>query len=227
MRIAIMQPGYLPWLGFFELMFNADLFVFLDDVQYTTRDWRNRNRIRTHQGWQWLTVPVLNNGKKGQMIKDVQINNTVDWRKKHLKALIINYRKAKFFGNYFSDIEKIFCKDRTNLCNFISELILYLKEKLGIATPCIRSSEFNIKSTKSKRIVEICKVLTANELYDSKAAADFLDLSLFEKEHIKVGFQDYKHPIYKQVYKPFVPYMSVIDLLFNCGEESLEIITGG
>ncbi|MCG2712339.1 MAG: WbqC family protein [Candidatus Omnitrophica bacterium] len=225
-RIAIMQPGYLPWLGFFELMYNCDLFVFLDDVQYTKRDWRNRNRIRTHNGWQWLTVPAFNRNKREQLLKNVQINNQINWQKQHFNALRINYRKSKFFDSFSLELESIYFKSWDNLLELNIELILYLAKMFSIETPYIFSSSLNIKNTKSERILEICKLLNANELYDSKAASNFLDLSLFEKEKITVKFQDYRHPVYEQVYKPFIAYLSAIDLLFNCGAESLKIILG-
>jgi len=221
-----MQPGYLPWLGFFELMSKVDLFVFLDDVQYTKRDWRNRNRIRTRSGWQWLTIPVLNKQKSTQLIKDVNINNSMDWRKKHLKALRINYQKAEFFDAYFNDIERIFSQDWTSLSEITITLILFLKEKMGIRTPCARASAFEIKSRKTERIVEICELLGAGHLYDSKAAAAFINTELFRDRGIKIEFQDYAHPVYKQVYEPFISYLSAIDLLFNCGPDSLRIISG-
>lgn len=221
-----MQPGYLPWLGFFELMSKVDLFVFLDDVQYTKRDWRNRNRIRTVSGWQWLTIPVLNKQKSTQLIKDVNLNNSMDWRKKHLKALRINYQKAEFFDAYFNDIERIFSQDWTSLSEITITLILFLKEKMGITTPCARASAFEIKSRKTERIVEICELLGAGHLYDSKAAAAFINTELFRDKGIKIEFQDYTHPVYKQVYEPFIPYLSAIDLLFNCGPDSLRIISG-
>ncbi len=225
-RIAIMQPGYLPWLGFFELMCHCDLFVFLDDVQYTKRDWRNRNRIRTYNGWQWLTVPVFNRNKSGQLIRDVRINNYGSWQKQHFKALQIHYGKSKFSNLFLPEFENIYSKKWDKLLDLNVELILLLAEMLLIKIPWVFSSQLNIKSKKSERILEICKLLNADELYDSKAASDFLDLSLFEKEEISVKFQDFVHPVYDQVYKPFIPYMSVIDLLFNYGEKSLKVIRG-
>ncbi|MFH1460419.1 MAG: WbqC family protein [Candidatus Omnitrophota bacterium] len=225
-RIAIMQPGYIPWLGFFELMDKADLFVYLDDVQYTIRDWRNRNRIRTAQGWQWLSIPVLHKSRREQLLKDALINNQIDWRGSHLRALEINYSKASFFSNNFSVITQILLKHWENLTDLNITMIEVIRELLGIKTPTIRASMLNnIKTGKTQRIISICKQLQANYLYDSAAAASFIDIDLFAKEGIVVEFQNYKHPEYKQVYKPFIPYMSVLDLLFNCGRESLQNIS--
>jgi len=226
-RIAIMQPGYLPWLGFFELMHNCDVFVFLDDVQYTKRDWRSRNRIRTHNGWQWLSVPVFNRGKREQLIKDVQINNTVDWQKQHFNALKIHYGKSRYFKLYKDEIKNIYTQQWKSLLGLDIELISFLARKFSIETPCRLSSELKAGGRGSQRIVNICKRLEADELYDSKAAASFLDLSLFEKEKIKISFQNYSHPEYRQVYVPFIPQMSALDLLLNCGQSSREIILSG
>jgi len=224
MRVAIMQPGYLPWLGFFELMYNCDLFVFLDDVQYTRRDWRSRNRIRTKEGWIWLSVPVLTKGRRYQLIKDVEIDPSVNWRKKHLKSIQVNYCKSRYFERYFPQFEEVYKCKWSHLAELDIELISLLARELGIDTSFIRSSALRPKGKGVDRIIDICKKLKADELYDSKAAANFIDIGRFKQEGIKVEFQDYRHPIYTQVYKPFIPYMSTIDLLFNHGPDSLRIL---
>lgn len=224
MRVAIMQPGYLPWLGFFELMAKSDLFVLLDTVQYNTRSWRSRNRIRTKYGWMWLTVPVLVKRKFKQLIKEVKINNQIPWHRKHLRSLYINYSRASFFKEYISDLERIHLKSWEYLVELDLELINFFVKKLGIATPLIRSSELNISGKGNEYIINICKRLKADELYDSQGAKGFIVKELFYKEGIRVTFQNYQHPIYEQVYKPFIPYMSTLDLLFNCGKESLKIL---
>lgn len=228
MKIAIMQPGYLPWLGFFELMVRADLFVFLDDVQYTVRDWRNRNRIRTDDGWQWLSVPVLHKGYRGQLIKDVMINKTVAWQKKHLNSMKFNYQSSKYFKQYYPAIRDILLNDWETLADLNIVLTNKLVMILGIDIVCSRSSELKITSTaKSQRILDICQHFGATELYDSKAAEKFLDIQIFVDEGIKVDFQQYNHPVYNQSYSPFISHMSLIDLLFNHGPDSLEIIRKG
>jgi WbqC-like protein family len=224
MKIAIMQPGYLPWLGFFELMAGSDLFVFLDDVQYTVRDWRNRNRIRTKNDWQWLTVPVLHKHRKSQLIKDVMINNTIGWSKKHRNALEINYHKAKFFCQYYPALDKIYSEKWTNLCDMNIAFTIGLARQLGINVPVMRSSGLNVPLGRMQKILAICKALQATELYDSQKSEQLWDWSKFTQENIKVTFQHYAHPVYKQTYEPFIPYMSVVDLLFNHGPDSLKII---
>lgn len=220
-----MQPGYLPWLGFFELMQNCDLFVIFDDVQYTKKDWRNRNRIRSKNSWFWLTVPVLTKHKRFQLINEARINYSIDWRTKHLRAIAINYCKAKYFNNYFFDFEKKLDYKWDSLVDLDLEIIIWLSKALGINKSIIKSSTLKTKGKRENKIIEICKTLGAQELYDSKAASLFIDKKEFEKAGINIIFQDYRHPVYEQIYKPFIPYMSTIDLLFNHGPNSLGIIT--
>lgn len=220
-----MQPGYLPWLGFFELMINSEVFVLLDDVQYNKKSWRNRNKIRTKDGWMWLTVPVLVKGKFKQITKDVRINNQISWQTKHLNSIRINYSHAFFFKEYISDLEGIIMKNWIYLVDLDLELINFFVKELGLTTPIIRSSELGgISGSGNEHIINICKKFNADELYDSKGAEDFIDGELFGKEGIKVIFQNYIHPVYKQIYNPFMPYMSVLDLLLNYGKESSKII---
>lgn len=219
-----MQPGYLPWLGFFELMINSDTFIILDTVQYNKKSWRNRNRIRTKSGWIWLTVPVLVKKKFKQLIKDVKINNQISWQKRHLNSMRINYSRAPFFKEYISDLEKIYLKNWEYLVDLDLALINFFAKELEITTPLIKLSELNISGKGNEHIINICKQLGADELYDSEGARAFINMELFDKEDIRVIFQNYQHPIYKQVYKPFIPYMSTLDLLLNCGKESLRIL---
>lgn len=220
-----MQPGYLPWLGFFELIDQCDQFVILDDVQYTKRDWRSRNKIRTKNGWIWLTVPILSKGREEQLIKDVEINNDISWNNDHLNSIKINYSKAPFFDKYIEFFETLYNQRWEHLIDLNMDIIYFLTKEINISTPFVLSSSLSISNlSKNQRIIEICKKLNADELYDSKAAESFIDIELFKKEGIKVIFQDYKHPEYEQSYKPFIGYLSVIDLLFNEGTNSKNLI---
>jgi len=224
MIASIMQPGYLPWLGFFELIYSCDLFVLLDDVQYTKKDWRSRNRIRTKDGWIWLSVPVLTRNKQSQLINEVKINSSINWRRKHLKAIEINYNKAKYFNDYFPYFENLYTIDWEYLLDLDIEIINWVVKVLNIKTPIIKSSGLNTEGKKEDKIINICKKLNATELYDSKAAQNILKLDKFSENGIRVKFQDYRHPVYIQEYKPFLPFMSVIDLLFQYGPKSLNIL---
>ena len=223
-RIAIMQPGYLPWLGFFEMMHRCDLFVFLDDVQYTRKDWRNRNKIRTKEGWIFLSVPVFTKNKRFQLINEAQIDNEETWKKKHLHSLEINYRKTAYFEEYFPELREIYGKDWNYLADLDIEITAWLSKKFGIATPWIRSSVLKTTGKKEEKIINICKAVGAEVLYDTKAASEILDLKIIQDAGIKIEFQDYLHPTYRQICEPFIPYMSAIDLLFQHGPESLEIL---
>jgi hypothetical protein len=228
MRISIMQPGYLPWLGFFELIANCELFVLLDDVQYNVKFWRNRNKIRTARGWMWLTVPVLHKGRRQQLIKDVKINNTQPWQKKHLHSLEINYAKARFFNAYISFFRTVYERTWFNLFDLDNEIIHFFCREFGISTPLVRSSSLEIEGeTGNQRILAICKKLNASILYDSAGARPFIDQKLFLDNGVNVIFQEYRHPEYRQAYQPFLPNMSALDLLFNEGEGSRDIILSG
>jgi hypothetical protein len=228
MRVAIMQPGYLPWLGFFELMQNCDLFVVLDDVQYTKRDWRSRNRIRTKEGWMWLTVPVLVKNKSGQHIRDTKVNNDCPWKEKHLKSLKGNYSKACYFNDCIEELESIYRKDWVFLLDLDMEIILFLAHHFAIKTNITLASSLDIHGLGGNaHILEICRKLGANELYDSAGAKPFIDLNLFENANIKVVFQEYRHPVYMQMHQPFLPHMSAIDLLFNAGANGRALIIKG
>lgn len=227
-RIVILQPGYLPWLGFFEQMYRCDSFVFLDDVQFTKNDWRNRNRIKTKDGIQWLTIPVLH--KFGQKIKDTVIDNKTKWQKKHLQALKTWYGKSPFFKNYIVDIEKIYTRDWNYLTDVDIKIILWINNVLGISRNIIKSSELSLQSDdRQLRLIEICKALHGDHFYEGKRGQAYMDIKVFEFHGITVEFQDYTHPYYNQLWQKeqgFISYLSIIDLLFNHGDDSLAILTG-
>ena len=220
--VVIQQPSYLPWLGYFEQAYQADLFVFYDDVQYTKNDWRNRNRIKTPLGWQWLTVPV--NYKSGQEICDVGIDPSQKWRGKHLKALEANYAKAPFFWHYIGFFKNLYEQEWTDICALAEYSVIMLCKILNIQTEFKFSKDMPVEGGQTERLVNICKSLGADRYYSPQKSKAYLDISLFEKEGIRVEFQEYKHPVYPQLHGEFMPYLSVVDLIFNCGNCSLEVI---
>lgn len=242
MRIGILQPGYLPWLGFFEQMHNSDVFVILDDVQYDKKSWRNRNKIRAKDGWIWLTVPVLTKGAFSQRIKEVCINNGIPWQRKHLKSLETNYQKATYYKDYIDFFRELYSKEWKYLLDLDMAVIEFVKVQLKLNARMVFSSNLACVEdsgrvedpdslcgaaavgAKNEKIINICKKLGADTLYDGESAESFIDKSLFAKEGITVEFQHYNHPVYTQLFQPFMPYMSVIDLLFNCGNASLDIL---
>lgn len=226
-RVVILQPGFIPWLGFFELMFRCDIFVFLDDVQYTKRDWRSRNRIKTSDGTRWLTLPVKTKDNFKQLIKDAELDNNQNWIKQHLRTLKMNYSRAPFFNTFYPKIEEIYNCPRNLLYDLDVALIKLLMNELGLERKLLRSSEMQIpvNASAKNRIIEICKTVGATHFYNGAAGRTIYDNKSFMKRNIVLEFQEYRHPVYNQLWDKFVPYLSVIDLIFNHGEESLDILT--
>ncbi len=224
MRIAILQPSYLPWIGYFDQIAKVDRFIYLDDIQFTRRDWRNRNKIRTAEGWSWLTVPVIQKNRYTQTLLETQIDSSSNWQIKHLNAIRHNYIKTKFFDLYFPKIETIINKDWDLLVDLCLDLTENLKTWLGISTPTIRSSDLCVTEKKSDKILALCRKLEATHYLTGDLAKDYLNESEFLSYNIRLEYHNYKHPPYLQRYPGFVPYMSIIDLLFNQGEKSLEIL---
>ena len=226
MRVAALQPGYLPWLGFFEQMYQADVFVIYDEVQYDKRSWRNRNRIRTADGWCWLTVPVLTKGVFTQKITEVRVNNDLPWKRKHWKALLVNYQNTPYFKKYADFFEDVYKKNWEYLQDLDVEIIKYIKDDLGIRAPLDFLSSHEIEGASTTRVVNLLLKLGADEFYNGAAGRRFFDEELFRKNNIRLIYQDYNHPVYKQRFPGFIPHLSIVDLMFNHGPESLDILTG-
>ncbi len=225
MVVGILQPGYLPWLGFFEQMYRSDIFVIYDDVQYNKHGWRNRNRIKTANGVQWLTVPVLVKFKEYPLIYAVRIDNNMNWRKKHLLSIKQNYSRAPFYKEYIDVFEDAYSREWEYLIDIDMYFIVKLAECLGMNNKkIVRPSTLNVEGDRIQRLIDICKIFKADTFYEGAAGRNYIDESYFTEHEIKVEYQDYKHPIYSQLYGDFVPYLSVVDLLFNHGEESLQIL---
>jgi hypothetical protein len=224
--IGILQPGYLPWLGFFEQLYKSDIFVIYDDVQYEKNSWRNRNRIKTPNGPQWLTVPVLTRGRCFPQIKDVLINKNVIWKKKHIQAIKQNYSKTPFFEKYAENLFEILNRPWEKLVELNLELIYWISEKLGISTKILLSSELGISGSNIDRLIGIIKLLNGDLFYEGTAGKNYIDVNVFKEAGISVVFQDYAHPTYPQAYGDFVSHLSIIDLMFNCGPDSLDILAG-
>jgi WbqC-like protein family len=228
-RVAISQPSYLPWSGFFDLIDQVDQFVLLDDAQFVKQSWHQRNRIKSPSGLLWLTVPVVFRGLLGQPISDVAIRDAQFWEK-HARAVEVNYGRALYFERYYPHLKQIL-KDGSsggNLSELNIALITWLAEELNISTRLVRCSTFHLEERRSPKLVSICKLLGASD-YVSPRSADYLlqDNELFVDAGVKVWFQNYTHPIYDQRFPPFVPYASVLDLLFNQGPASGDIMRSG
>lgn len=221
-----MQPGYLPWLGYFDQMQQVDIFVHATNLQYTRQDWRNRNRIRTRKGWQWLTVPVKSKGRFYSLINEMPINNDVLWATKHFNVIKENYRNAPFYQKYIAIFKESFDREWRFLLELDLHFINLMKGLLGITTECIDLSQLNLGEVdRNTRLIEICRLLGAETYLSASAARSYIIPQLFEEAGIELRFQDYNHPVYPQLHGEFIPYLSSVDLLFNCGEESLSILT--
>lgn len=224
MIVAVHQPQYLPWLGYFGKMIRADAFCYLNDVQYKKNEWQNRNRIKTAQGWQWLTVPVRFHFP--EKINEVAINNTTGWQKKHLQALITNYSRAPYYNSYITIFEDTFSRE----WEFISELNIHLIDQLRTALnldtkPTLISSDLDLRDEPTDRLIDICKAVGADTYLAGQGGANYMDLERFEKNGINVIIQKFRHPFYTQLFKNFKSHLSIVDLLFNCGPESMDMIT--
>ena len=228
-KTFIQQPTYLPWVGYFEQIDYVDVFVFFDDVEYVKRSWQNRNRIKTPHGELILAVPVLTSGRSGQCIRDVEIVYDNDWVKKHVRTIELNYQKARYFGEYWDGIKAIIENKYERLCDLNCDLIRVISKQLNIDTKFTRSSELNINITHlEKRVVEICKYLNSHYLYDGTRIKEFMLPEHFIEAAIAVELQDYNCRPYSQLWgDEFVPYLSILDLLFNEGPNSLSIIREG
>ncbi len=226
LTIGILQPSYLPWLGYFEQIYRSDIFVIYDDVQFEKGSWRNRNRIKTTQGAMWLTVPVLTKGQNFPLINQVCVNNTEQWPKKHIRSLTQYYAKAPYFAKHSSALFEILGRPWGLLADLNIVLIRHLAAALGIKTPFILSSELGVPGSGTPRLVDIIRHLKGSVFYEGAAGRDYIDETLFSVRGIRVQYQDYAHPVYAQLHGDFIPFLSVVDLLFNHGPNSLHILTG-
>jgi len=231
MILSVHQPQYIPWLGYFDKIDTSNYFVFLDSVQYKPREYQNRNKIRTKDGWMWLTVPVISRGLGRQKICDVKIDNDSDWQRRHWKSLKVWYGRAKFFKDHFSFFEDVYTRSWGKLIDLNIHIIKYLLKELKIETSLYYESEIDISSQGTDRIIEICKKLNADIYLSGIGGRDYLEEGKFVQAGIKLEYQNFIHPVYRQQYMKgtdsFLPYMSALDLLFNEGEKSIGILRGG
>ena len=220
--VAIHQPGYLPWLGYFHKMMHCDTFVFLDDVQYERRGWQNRNKIKSNTGSLWLSVPIT--AGIDDPINRVKIFNGDKWAIRHKKSIIANYAKSAFFEEYWQHLEPAYEAEYDLLLDVDMELIGRFMKLLGIGTKTLLSSELGVTSKSSDRILDICKALGADTYVSGALGTNYLDLGDFGDAGIAVRFQHVSHPVYRQRFGPFMPNMSALDLLLNEGPDSARII---
>ncbi len=219
MRVTIHQPQFLPWLGYFDKIDQADVFVALDTVQYKKNEWQNRNRIRTAQGWQWLTVPV--HYSFGQRISEVRIDETSDWRARHLRALALSYGKAPFHQRYARGLEHLYRESTDHLATLSLATIRWLLRCLGITTPLRLASQMTLREEPTERLIDICRAVGATRYLAGAGAQAYVDVARFEASGIELEIQEFHSPTYPQCYAPFISGLSAVDLLLNCGDHAL------
>jgi WbqC-like protein family len=230
MHIAIAQPTYLPWLGYFDLIDQVDTFVVLDTVQFEKQSWQQRNRIKTPTGLQWLTVPVIFRGRLEQRIKNVEIRDA-SFSEKHLRTLELNYSRAPHFRTHFATVCSLLKEmhDGTRLIDLNLRLLRWFFDLLDIRTPLILASCLAQEGKRTQLLANICQKLGATQYLSPIGSAEYLlsEMDFFCAVNVEVLFHNYEHPEYKQLFPPFVPYASTIDLIFNEGDRAMEIIRSG
>lgn len=223
-RIAMLQPNYIPWKGVFDLISRVDIFVFYDDVQYTSKDWRSRNKIASPQGELWLTVPVKHDGR--QLICNSLIDRNTSWQKKHYKSIYLNYKKAPYFEEYHYLLEEIYLKHCwENLCELNVFSTQLISKALDLNPQWVRSSQLGFTGNKDgEKVVKICKALGANYFINGPASKAFMNEDLFREAGIHLEYMQYSYSEYLQLHKPFRHDLSILDVLFNCGKASRKMI---
>jgi len=228
MIVTIMQPAYLPWLGYFDRIALSDVFIVLDHValdQNSRTKFANRNKIRTRQGWSWLTVPVKSKGKHGQLfINEIEILAESDWRKTHFKSIKHNYEKTLYYSQYINFFASLYNREFLHLEDVLNEVTGFLMASLGLKQTVLYSSQMEVFGHKAELILNLCRAVGATTYLSGPFGRSYLDSSSFGSANIKLEFHDYVHPEYPQAYPGFLPFMSVVDLLFNCGPGSLEVL---
>jgi hypothetical protein len=224
--LVVLQPGYLPWLGYFDLLRRADVFVHYDDVQFDKHSWRNRNRVKGPHGAVWLTVPVLHRGRFGQSILDVEIDDRRDWRHKQLATIAQLYARAPLLDAILPRLREILEQPWPRLVELDLAVIAWIASYLGIATPTYRAGELGIGGSRNERLLDLCRYFGATRYLSGNAARAYLDVSRFAAAGIEVAWHDYVHPVYPQLHGAFVPYLSMLDLLLNLGPGARPLIEG-
>lgn len=233
MKTAIMQPTFLPWIGYFDMIDKVDCFVFLDHVQLVKRSWQVRNRIIVSQQEKFFTVPVLKSkNRDSTFIYQAQINYSDNWNVKFIKTLEMSYKKTEFFVEVFSFLNSIFSKKIKYLGDFNILLIVEIANKIGINTNFYKSSELNNVGKKDTMLVNILKLKKSNSYLSAQGSSVYIEENSpggeFKKNNIDLNYHSYNHPEYNQLNNDFISNMSIIDLLFNVGfENALDVIKKG
>lgn len=220
-KIAIIQSNYIPWKGYFDLIAAVDEFILYDDMQFTRRDWRNRNRIKTPQGLNWLTVPVMVKGKYHQTIRDTEIDGT-EWAKKHWNSLQTNYRRAPCYEEVSAIFAPLYLDgEYVHLSKLNRLLIEAVCTYLGINTKISNSWDYPLIAGKTERLADLCAQAGGTEYISGPAAKDYIEENIFTDRGIELSWFEYSgYPEYTQLWGEFTPGVTILDLLFNCGKDA-------
>lgn len=228
MIVSIMQPAYLPWLGYFDRIAKSDLHIVLDDVNLDANSktkFANRNKVRTPAEWSWVTVPLQSKGKHGELfLNEVEISADAGWRQKHLGALQSNYARARHFSAHRAFFEEVYGRDWKRLIDLTTVTTDYLRAAFELNCPIKHSSEMDVEGEKDALILNLCRAVGATTYISGPFGRDYLDAAAFAAAGIELVFHDYPHPTYAQAFAGFQPFMSAVDLLFNHGPASRDLL---
>jgi hypothetical protein len=224
LRVAAIQSSFIPWRGYFDFIASVDCFIFLDDVQYTTRDWRNRNKLKTPKGVEWITVPVLHK-ERSQLVVDTKIDYCTQWQKKHIGTWSSNYSAAPYFDLIMAILSESIDNQEITISQLNIKLIRKICAYLGISTPMMLSSELALEGYKTDRLIDLLKKLNATSYLSGPSADAYLDKQAFSKNSIQLEYKSYDYAPYPQLWGGFVGEVTILDLIANSGPRSIDMIS--
>ncbi len=227
MILTAHQPVYLPWLGLFHKIALSDQFCYFDIAQYQKKDYNNRNKIKTQSGELWLSVPVESKNHYEKKVGEILIVQN-GWQRKHIKTIKLSYQKALYYSDYMSEIQNLILDNSNgNLSDLNLAMLRYFMKCLGLDKTILKASDYQFKGEKSDLVLDMCQKLGASIYVFGEQGRNYANIDKFKTRGIKPFFQDYHHPTYKQLHGKFIAFMSIIDLLFNNGPDSLKILLSG
>ena len=227
MIVSIHQPAYLPWLGYFDKIIRSDIYVYLDTVQLekNSYSYTYRNKIKTPQGAKWLTIPLKSKGYRVSSIGDIPIDNSQDWKRNHLKSIYMNYRKSTYFDDLYPKLELLYQTEYERFSELAYVHLEFWLNELQINTRVVKASMTTVKSKKSALILDLCEQFGAKKYISGAQGINYLDEQSFKRKSIGIEYQDYKHPIYPQLFGEYIPNLAVVDYWMNTHQ--IDLITGG
>lgn len=218
------QPNYLPYPGLIGKIMMSDKFIYVSNVQFDKKSWQNRNRIKTGNGPIWLTVPTITKSKFNQKICDVEINNKVNWRKKHFQSIRLNYKKSQYYSTYIDFFENIYSKEWEYLYDLDVFIMNFILDELDVKTEILYDKDFEFSGNKTDFLIDMCKKTNCNIYLSNKGSENYVDIETFENNNLDHVYMNYIGTEYNQCFYGYDPYLSIIDMLFNCGKHDTKKI---